>query len=106
MECRECKIRQDDYMDLCKEHDKQAEEIERLKENLTASVDILLGTDIEDGNSSDNLAVAICAYFDSHMSRPDNDEDDAETAWEKWVQSKYERTVELLNQALKESEDK
>ena len=34
MECRECKIRQDDYMDLCKEHDKQAKEIARLKKKI------------------------------------------------------------------------
>ena len=34
--CKECKMRQDDYMKLCKEYDQLQAENQRLKERLTA----------------------------------------------------------------------
>ena len=44
---------------------------------------------------ADNLAIALCSYFDGHMGRPEDDEDDDETGWGPWV-------IERVNEALED----
>lgn len=47
----------------------------------------------------DNLAIAICSYFEDHSERPGDDRDDDE-CWSPWVRERYEETMDRIVEAL------
>lgn len=53
-----------------------------------------------EGASGDNLAVALCSYFDRHLNCPDGDEDGAELdeyeSWKVWVSENAERVLRRI----------
>ena len=48
---------------------------------------------------TDNLAIAICSYWEGHMDRPDDDKDDDE-GWSPWVRQQYEETMDRIVSAV------
>lgn len=70
-----------------------------LPPELTARIkakNLLGGIDLETDRQCDNLAVALASYFSRHMYRPNDDEDDPELGWGKWVMTKTEEALDLI----------
>ena len=63
------------------------------KEQLKA---VIGGGMLEDSAMSDTLAIALCTYFEKHMNRPDDDPEDDEKGWSKWVIEKCEEALDLI----------
>lgn len=60
------------------------------------------GIDVEDDLFSDNLAIALTSYFESHINRPIDDETD-ENGWSVWAVAKAKRALELIAARLEET---
>lgn len=61
------------------------------------------GIYIEKATWSDNLAIALASYFSGHLDRPDNDEDDPELGWGKWVLMKTDEALDLVLKEINEN---
>ena len=55
----------------------------------------LAGFQMDEDGKGDNLAIAICTYFDSHPDRPGDDKDD-DDGWSPWVRENYRRVMRGL----------
>lgn len=73
-------------------------DIEALKAAMLSDlVGRLSSMDVGPGRSPDNLAVALCSYFEAHLDRPDGDElDSDETGWGSWVIEQQEAAVKAI----------
>ena len=59
--------------------------------NRIGSVDMAV-----DGETfADNLAIAICTYYDDHPKRPEDDEDDDE-CWSPWVREQHDKIMDRI----------
>lgn len=45
---------------------------------------------------ADNLICALCAYFDCHMDRPEDDPLDDDSGWGEWVTEKADEAIDLI----------
>ena len=54
---------------------------------------------VDDDGLSDNLAIVICTYFESHPDKPGSIEENPETGWTDWA---VERTNKLLDKIVNE----
>ena len=66
--------------------------------------DVSASSSDEVGEMGDNLAIALCSYFDDHRMCPDDGEDGAELddtgCWKFWVSDNAERVLRrIANQA-------
>lgn len=50
---------------------------------------------MSDSPGGDNLAIALATYFSDHLERPENDEE-TETGWGEWVESRTNDVIERL----------
>ena len=57
----------------------------------------IMGIDVGSGVDQfpDNLAIALCSYFEDLPTRPEDDEDDGET-WSPWVREQYSATEKSI----------
>lgn len=56
----------------------------------------VVATAMLEDRASDNLSIALATYFEKHMDRPTDDEDDPELGWSPWVMQKTEKALDLL----------
>lgn len=54
---------------------------------------------------TDNLAIAICTYWNEHMDRPEDDPIDEDYGWGKWVVEQYEATMDRIVAAVEKGQD-
>lgn len=54
------------------------------------------GCPVEDEAGADNLAIALCTYFNEHPDRPKDDDFDGEDGWSKWVSDKTNQALDSL----------
>lgn len=58
---------------------------------------LIAGCHVEKDGMPDNLAIALCSYFEDHLGRPDDDDPASdETGWGAWVSQKYEEAMDLI----------
>ena len=70
---------------------------EEVKQRIRDSIG---GVPAMEGAYTDNLAIIIVSYFDEHLARPDDDEEDEERAgWGVWS---LEKTDQLLDRITDE----
>ena len=67
-----------------------------LKERIRQSVG---GTDLEDHPNSDNVAIALCTYFESLPDCPDTEKED-ETGWRTWAVNKTDEALARIVDAV------
>ncbi len=53
------------------------------------------GIPVEETPGSDNLGIALAAYFEKHLDRPKDDPDD-EHGWGVWVMQKTNAALDLI----------
>ena len=53
---------------------------------------------VEDDPTSENLAVVLCCYFESHIARPIDDENAEENdcGWTPWVSEQADNALDLI----------
>ena len=70
-----------------------------------ALFDLIAGTDAPSQSSyGDNVAVALCSYFENHLDRPENDEPASdEHCWGPWVEEQYAATVYAIADRILEA---
>ena len=55
---------------------------------------------MSDSIGDDNLSIALATYFSDHLDRPENDEE-TETGWGQWVESRTDDILERLAEIAK-----
>ena len=88
--------------DIISEH----EYYEQLYKNVIDKEDLvhlLSSLDIEkDEVISDNLTIVLATYFSEHMERPEDDPEDTDFGWGRWVMERTEATIDYMaDQILK-----
>lgn len=73
--------------------------------NRQALFDLIANTDTAASDySGDNVAVALCSYFEDHGARPDDDEPVSdEHCWGAWVEEQYAATVYAIADRILEA---
>jgi hypothetical protein len=62
----------------------------------------IASVNIESDATGDNLAIALCTYFEDHLDCPDEEEDD-ECGWKPWVSRMCDRALDRIAQAAAEA---
>ena len=65
--------------------------------------DALARVRMDETSNADNLAIALCTYFESHPDRPEDDEE-TDCGWGVWVEEMCDKAIERLAQAVREVE--
>lgn len=71
-----------------------------------ALFDLIAATDASTSDRySDNVAVALCSYFESHGARPDDDEPEGdEQCWGPWVLEQRNRMLARVREEVRQCE--
>jgi len=73
--------------------------------NLERLRNIIAGEYLEDTGQGDNLAIALCSYFEGHLDAPEDDPQN-EYGWGEWASGKYEAALTRIANAVQDHIDK
>ena len=54
---------------------------------------------VEESGSSDNLGIVLISYFESHLDRPEDDEE-SESGWGVWAVEKADKALDRIIKEL------
>lgn len=80
----------------------QVTTIEQLQKRIAAmekAVHDVMAVQLSDKEGDDNLAIALCTYFQDHSDRPEDDEDDDE-GWTVWIRARYKDVERRIKEHL------